>query len=169
VQPRRLLLIRHAKADAGRVDMKRSLTAKGARRAAAIGAWLEAAGLVPDRVVVSPARRAVETWERAAEVLGTAAMPPVVDARIYDNTVEAVLAVVRETPEELQTVAVVGHNPSIGELAAVLDDGQGSASALQHLAAGFPTGAVAVFSLATPFAAIEPGGAILSEFTTPGH
>jgi len=169
VQPRRLLLVRHAKADDGRVDIERSLTGKGARRAAAIGTWLETANLVPDRVVVSPARRAAETWERAASALAPAPGRPIVDPRIYDNTVEALLAVIRETPEDLRTVAVVGHNPSIGELAAALDDGRGSASARQDLAAGFPTGGVAVFSLATPFAAIEPGGATLSDFTTPGR
>ena len=99
-------------------------------------------------------------------MLVPAARPPIVDARIYDNTVEALLAVLRETPEDVQTVAVVGHNPSIGELAAVLDDGQGIASARRDLAAGFPTGGVAVFSLAAPFAAIEPGGATLSDFTS---
>jgi phosphohistidine phosphatase len=169
VQPRRLLLVRHAKADDGRVDMERSLTAKGARRAAAIGAWLGETDLVPERVVVSPARRAAETWERAAAVLVPAGRPPIVDPRIYDNTVEALLALIRETPEDVQSVAVVGHNPSMWELATVLDDGQGSASARKDLAAGFPTGGVAVFSLATPFAAIEPGGATLSDFTTPGR
>jgi phosphohistidine phosphatase len=169
VQPRRLLLVRHAKADDGRVDIERSLTAKGARRAAAIGTWLEDANLVPDRVVVSPARRAAETWELAASVLTSAPVPPIVDPRIYDNTVEALLAVIRETPEHVRTVAVVGHNPSIGELAIALDDGRGSASARQDLAAGFLTGGVAVFSLAMPFAALERGGAALSGFATPGH
>jgi phosphohistidine phosphatase len=169
VQSRRLLLVRHAKADDGRVDMERSLTAKGARRAAAIGAWLGESGLVPDRVVVSPARRAAETWERAAAAVTPAAAPPIVDPRIYDNTVEALLSLIRETPDDVQSVAVVGHNPSMWELATVLDDGQGGASLRQHLADGFPTGGVAVFDLATPFAAIEPGGATLSDFTMPGR
>jgi phosphohistidine phosphatase len=168
VQPRRVLLVRHAKAADGPVDLERPLTHKGARQAAAIGAWLEQSGLVPDRVVVSPARRAAQTWEAAGAVLVPAASPPVVDARIYDNTDEALLGILRETPEGVQTVAVVGHNPSIGELAAVLDDGQGNASARRDLAAGFPTGGVAVFSVAAPFAALEPGGATLSDFTKPG-
>ena len=51
----------------------------------------------------------------------------------------------------------------------MLDDGQGSASARRDLAAGFLTGGVAVFGLATRFAVIEPGGATLSDFTTPGR
>jgi phosphohistidine phosphatase len=167
VQPRRLVLVRHARAADGPVDADRPLTERGARHAAAIGAWLEQAGCVPDRVLVSPARRAGQTWERAGERL-VQAVRPIVDTRIYDNTVEALLAAIRETPDDVQILAVVGHNPSIGELAAALDDGQGNPAARGDLDAGVPAGGVAVFLLATPFAAIAPGAANLDDFTVPG-
>ncbi len=165
--PRRLLLIRHAKAADGPVDVERPLTGRGARRAEAIGSWLAQAGLVPDRVLVSPARRAVQTWEQAGAALGPD-LRPIVDLRIYDNAVEALLAAVRETPDDVQTLAVVGHNPSVGELAGLLDDGQGSSAARREVDAGFPAGGVAVFALATPFAEIAPGTATLSDFRVPG-
>jgi phosphohistidine phosphatase len=167
MQPRRLVLVRHAKAADGPVDADRPLTKRGQRRAAAIGAWLEQVGAVPDLVLVSPARRAAQTWDLASAPL-THGRPPVVDARIYDNTVESLLAAIRETPDDARTVAVVGHNPSIAELAAVLDDGQGSPEARNALDAGFPTGGVAVFVLPASFAEIEPGGATLDDFTVPG-
>jgi phosphohistidine phosphatase len=167
VQPRRLVLIRHAKAADGPVDADRPLTERGRRHAAAIGSWLAQAELVPDRVVVSPARRAAQTWKRAATGL-VAGPQPVVDERIYDNTVEALLDVLRDTPEDVRTVAVVGHNPSIGELASVLDDGQGSPAARRDVDAGFPAGGVAAFLLPTSFAAIGPGSATLSDFRPPG-
>jgi phosphohistidine phosphatase len=155
------VLIRHAQAADAPVDADRPLTERGARRAAAIGAWLARAELVPDRVVVSPARRAEETWEQARSAMPAAA-PPVVDGRIHDNTVEALLAVVRDSPEDVHTVAVVGHNPSVGELAGTLDGGRGD------LADGFPTGGVAVFLLPTPFAAVDRGTATLDAFAVPG-
>ena len=167
MQPRRLLLIRHTKAADGPVDADRPLTTRGEHRAAAIGAWLDRVGSVPDLVLVSPARRAAQTWELASAPLASG-RPPVVDARIYDNTVESLLEVIRETPDDVRTVAVVGHNPSIGELASVLDDGQGSPEAREAADAGFPTGGVAVFVLPAPFAEIEPGAATLSAFTVPG-
>ncbi len=94
VRPRRLLLIRHARAAGGPVDWERPLTAEGVQQAAALGAWLEHAGLVPDRVLVSPARRAVQTWEQAGAALSSA-VPPIGDARIGDNTVDALLAAIR--------------------------------------------------------------------------
>jgi len=142
VQLRRLLLVRHAEAAGGPVDAERSLTGKGTRRAAAIGSWLAQAGLAPDRVVVSPARRAAQTWEQARASLEPD-VEPVVDARVYDNTVEALLAVIAETPDDVQTLAVVGHNPSVGELARDLDDGRGSAPARRDVEAGFRAGGVA--------------------------
>src|SRR5919202_2659209 len=88
VQPRRLLLIRHARAAGGPVDSERPLTAEGVQQAAALGAWLEHAGLVPDRVLVSPARRAVQTLEQAGAALSSGKMP-IGDARIHDHTVDA--------------------------------------------------------------------------------
>ena len=167
MQPRRLLLIRHATAAEGPIDADRPLTGSGAEHAGAIGAWLERAELVPDRVLVSPARRAAQTWEHAGALL-PAGPPPVMDPRIYDNTVEKVLATIREAPDDVGTLAVVGHNPSIGELAAALDDGGGSEEARRAVDRGFPAGGVAVFVLPGSFAVIAPGAATLSDFAVPG-
>ena len=167
MQSRVLLLVRHAQAADGAVDADRPLTDAGKRRAAAIGTWLAQSGLVPDLVLVSPARRAAQTWERAA-----VSLPPdlgsAVDARIYENTVEGLLALLRETPEDVHTVAVIGHNPSIGELARALDDGQGDPGAARTLDAGFPAGGAAVFGLAVEFPDLAPGTATLRAFTAPG-
>ena len=164
--PQRLVLVRHAKAADGAVDAERPLTERGRRQAAAIGDWLAQAGLAPDRVAVSSAHRAAQTWAGAAERLDDDP-PPTVDERIYDNTVEALLAVLHETPEDVRTLAVVGHNPSIVELTHDLDDGNGDPAARRAAEEGFPTGCVAVFELTTPFDELEPGTATLSAFAVP--
>jgi len=158
------VLIRHAQATDAPRDRDRPLSEHGARRAAAIGPWLQRSGIVPDRVLVSPALRAAQTW--AAAAVGP---EPTVDDRIYENTVADLLAVLGELPDEVRTVAVVGHNPSIGELAAALDDGEGDASARADLQAGFPTGAVAVFAVPTPLSDVESGGATLTDFAVPAN
>jgi phosphohistidine phosphatase len=56
----------------------------------------------------------------------------------------------------------------MGELSAVLDDGEGNPAARRALDAGFPTGGLAVFLLSAPFAELAPGAATLSDFTVPG-
>ena len=75
-------------------------------------------------MLVSPAVRAAQTWAAAAAAVAPK-LPPTLDERIYDNTIEALFAVIGEVADGVPTVAVVGHNPSIGELAAALDDGEG--------------------------------------------
>jgi phosphohistidine phosphatase len=157
---RRLLLIRHAQAGNAPLDADRPLTEHGAEQARAVGGWLAERALVPDRVLVSPARRAAQTWAAAAGRLAGAA-EPTSDARIYDNTLDTVLAAIRETPDEVRCLAVVGHNPSLGALADEL-----TPDSLQN---GFPAGAVVVFELPVPFAALDPGTATLSAVHLPGR
>ena len=157
----RLVLVRHAEAGPAAVDADRRLTGRGEREAAAVGRWLGDAGTVPDRVVVSPARRARQTWESAAGALGSAP-PPVLDERVHDNTPETVLHVVRATDEDVGTLLVVGHNPSLGLLAGALDPHRADL-----LRTGFPPGTAAVFDLAVPFAAVQPGVALLAGLRLP--
>jgi phosphohistidine phosphatase len=138
------------------------LTDRGVRQAAGLGAWLADGRLVPDCAVVSPARRAVQTWETAVPDVA-----PDVEPRIYDNTVDDLLAVIRATPDGVDTLAVVGHNPSIGALAADLDDGDGDAAARADLEVGFPAAAVAVFVLSSVFADVATGTARLEAVRLP--
>ena len=166
MQLTRLLLIRHAQAADAPIDRDRPLSGQGAARAAAIGSWLARAGYAPDRALVSPALRAAQTWAAAAASLA-ADLTPAVDERIYVNTVGSVVAAIAETPRDVATLIVVGHNPSMGELAAGLDDGEGDASARRQLRAGFPTGAVAVFRPTTGFGDLGPGSATLEDFAVP--
>jgi phosphohistidine phosphatase len=145
---RTLVLIRHAKSADGPVDVDRPLAARGARDATAIGAWLNGVGLVPDRVVVSPALRARQTWNAAAAHLADAP-EPMLDERIYDNDEDLLLELIRETPEQVSSLVLVGHNPSFGQLAYDLDDGTGDEDARQDLLTGFPTSAIAIYEVST--------------------
>jgi phosphohistidine phosphatase len=163
---RRLLLIRHAKAADGAIDIERPLAERGIRDAGAIGTWLVQADLRPDRVLVSPARRARQTWKRASAALKSSP-EPTVEPRIYDNNPESLLAAIRDVPKKVETLALVGHNPSITELADLLDDGDPDPDARHELDAGFKTSGVAVFHVDGPFASIEPGHARLSGFAVP--
>lgn len=164
---RRLVLIRHAKAaEDGDEDAARPLAERGVAEAPAIGRWLAEQGLVPDSVVVSPARRAQQTWALAVAAQG-AVPDPVLDERIYDNTVDALLQVVRDTPADVDTLVLVGHNPSVEGLALALDDGGGDTEARSDLAHGYPTCGVAVLELQDGWSKLDTGGATLVGFVVP--
>lgn len=159
---RRLMIIRHAKAAAGGPDAERPLEPRGERDAAAAGRWLAARHLCPDRVVVSPARRTRQTWALIAGEL-TGAPDPDADERVYDNTVPDLLAVVGDTPADVRTLAIVGHSPSVQELALALasaSEGAGTPTS-RELAERYPTSAIAVFVVHSPWAQVD-GGALES-------
>lgn len=163
---RQLVLIRHAKAANGEIDIERPLAPRGLSDAVEIGRWLAAHAVSPDRVFVSPSRRTVQTWAQASSVLSIG-VDPHSDPRIYDNTVTALMSVLQQTPEPVQTVVLVGHNPSISELALAFDDGLGDVAARRELARGFPTSGVAIFAVRTGWAELGPQAAMLTHFGCP--
>jgi phosphohistidine phosphatase len=140
---RQLVLIRHSKAEVGSgSDAERALAPRGLRDATALGQWLVEHGVTPDYVVVSPALRTRQTWGRIAAELSPTA-EPTFDERIYNNSVADLLAVIADAPESAQTVVVIGHNPSMHELAAGVRE--------------FPTSAVAVYDVESAWADIAAG------------
>ena len=115
-------------------------------------------------MVVSPARRAVQTWERAAS--GLAGAPePVPDERVYANSREDLLAVVRDTPDAVRTLAVVGHNPGMQEFAISFDDGTGDEAARRDVTGKYPTGGLAVFTVEDAWSHAAAG--TLTDFAAP--
>jgi len=166
VPARRLVLVRHAEAGLAPLDRDRPLTPRGEREAAAVGAWLAELGIAPDRVVVSTARRTRQTWDVARAALDRSAAAER-DERVYENTLDGLFELARETDEAVATLVVVGHNPAIGQLVHDLDDGDGNAWARQEVSRGFPAGAVAVFEVDPAFADLGPGGATLLDLRFP--
>ena len=115
-----LILWRHADAEdpgpAG--DLARNLTKKGRKQAESMAQWLRPRLEGNWKVLCSPANRAVQTVEPLGRPFETvAALAPARDAR----------TLLREAGWPRGTdVVVVGHNPTLGEAAAVLMGGQDS-------------------------------------------
>lgn len=157
---RELILLRHAHAEAavpGQDDFDRPLSPQGQAEADAAGRWLLEHGQAPDRVLFSPARRTRETVERVLGVLGYHEQRA--DQRIYDATPGTLMQVADEH-KELGRVLLVGHNPGLEQLAALLSSGQSGDFR------GMPAGAVAVLKLPAG-ADLEPGAAELAAFWWP--
>jgi phosphohistidine phosphatase len=121
-----LVLLRHAKATHpdGVADAERALTPRGHADAAAAGAWLAGHQHNPDLVLCSPARRTRETWHGVALALGGGATDTAVayDPVLFDaDEGRALLDLVAATGPEVTTLLVVGHNPTLSTLSALLD------------------------------------------------
>jgi phosphohistidine phosphatase len=145
----RLILFRHAKTEnraASGADFDRALVERGRADAKRMGERLAAAGLAPDLVLLSTALRARETWACARDSFPRAR----IDIRegLYDATPEEVAAELEHGVAAADTVMVIGHNPSLQELAVnLLVDGGGSAMDIETLSSGFPTATAAVIAL----------------------
>ena len=147
-----LILLRHGKSDwsGGEPDHLRPLARRGRRQVPVAGRWLADNVGVIDLVVISPAERARETWRLAAAEL---AVPPPVreDDRVYGGSASSLLGVVRELPEELATVVLVGHNPGLEDLVASLTGRD----------VPMPTSALAVIDLSGSWSTAADGSAEL--------
>jgi phosphohistidine phosphatase len=120
---RMLLLLRHAKAmrEPAEDDADRPLSPEGEEAAARLGGFLAAAGIVPDTLLTSPARRARDTLARVAAAAGWEA--PQQERPFYETTPAGVLATLRELPARAEVVVAVGHEPTWSETAARLIGG----------------------------------------------
>ncbi|MFD5254465.1 SixA phosphatase family protein [Streptomyces bobili] len=170
-QPRRLVVLRHAKSawPQSVPDHERPLAPRGLRDAPAAGRALAGAGCLPDLALCSTAVRARRTLELASAQWDTA--PPVRhDPRVYAADVPELLAVTRETPAEVRTLLLVGHNPGLQELVLHLA-GDALHDALEPVRVKFPTSAVAVLAWHAPtWADLVPGAALLTWTAVPrGH
>jgi phosphohistidine phosphatase SixA len=157
---RQLVLLRHAHAEsgvAGQADFDRPLSVEGQAEAEAAGVWLEQHGYRPDRILYSPAVRAKETLERVLAVLGNVDARP--EPRIYDAT-SGVLMEIADAHRDGGRVLLVGHNPGLEQLLALLASGQSGDFR------GMPAGGVAVLDL-PPDAGLEPGIGAVSAFWWP--
>ncbi|HEX8630674.1 MAG TPA: histidine phosphatase family protein [Catenuloplanes sp.] len=163
-----LVLLRHAKADRPNDvgDFDRPLTARGHADASAAGAWLTRRALVPDLVLCSAAKRARQTWHGVAVAMAEAAAAgggPTVryERPLYEGGPQDLLEEVRQLADEIHTVLVVGHNPTMSQVSTLLDGRPGVGDA-----DGLRTSGLAVHRFDGPWKGCGPGAAELTEAHT---
>jgi phosphohistidine phosphatase len=166
---RRLLLLRHAKAERpepGMQDISRGLIDRGRKDAAKIGVYVARHALVPDRVVVSPSARTQETWEYAAAAFKPA--PAAMSAeRLYDATPHDIIGVVKDSPRAARTLMLIGHNPGLHE-AAVMLIAAGDIDARERLREKLPTSGLVVIDFAfDDWNKLHPQSGRLERFVSP--
>jgi phosphohistidine phosphatase len=117
-----LLLLRHGLAEerqAGRSDAERALSDRGRQRTRAVLEQLVARGLVADRLLSSPLRRAHQTAEIAVHCGLAPALELAPELR-PGGDLAAGLSVWLAAPEPPRRLLLVGHEPDLSQLAARL-------------------------------------------------
>ncbi|MFC4563989.1 SixA phosphatase family protein [Nocardiopsis mangrovi] len=147
---RRLVILRHARAEHGFTgpDHDRTLTQGGRVQAVDAGGRLALGGLVPDHVICSTAVRTRETLDA---VLGELPTRPTVEyeGSAYSADLDTVFGLINAVDPEVGTLLLVGHNPTMADLASAFMDDPGLIS--------FPPASIAVVDLEVEWLYAAPG------------
>lgn len=123
-----IILMRHAKAEQGNFevsDFDRKLTEKGRSDAEIAAKILTKKVKKIDLIVTSSAKRTLKTAKIIAENFDINKSNILSIDEIYEANTESYLHVIRNLNDEtVKTVAIVGHNPTIGAMASILSNHQ---------------------------------------------
>jgi phosphohistidine phosphatase len=157
-----LHLLRHAKSswdEPGLPDHERPLAPRGRKAAKKLARYLRDEETRPDLILCSSAQRTRETLARIRSSLGEPAVE--IEDRLYGAGPDTLLGRLREVPEAVVSVLLIGHNPGLQELALRL------APPDPQFAEKFPTGALASFVIAEPWARLGEVQAELRAYVVP--
>lgn len=110
-----LYILRHAKSswsDPSLADFDRPLNERGLNAAPFIGEVMARKEILPDLILSSPARRAMQTAAFVKEAGGLNG-PIQYDERIYEASPQSLRLVISQINGQLESVMIVGHNPGI--------------------------------------------------------
>lgn len=162
---RTLLLMRHAKSDypTGVADHERPLAPRGVRQAGLAGDWLRAHAPAIDGVLCSTATRTRETLRNIR-----IDAPVRYSERLYASTPGTLIDEINTVDDGINTLLVIGHEPTMSALALGLGRAASSdTAAAERISAKFPTSAIAVLAVPCAWNGLELGGASLVDFVVP--
>ena len=131
-----------------------------------MGEYMARVGSIPSLVLCSAARRTRETWELVSEAMG-AEVPVEFREDLYHTHAGSLLAMVRGLGDEVESVLLIGHNPTFEELAHALS-GTGEGRSLITMSRKYPTGALAILEFPVQrWVEVREGGGYLRNFVRP--
>lgn len=165
-----LTILRHAKTETGSAsqdDRERALTERGIEAARAMGEYIARAGLLPQRVLCSTAMRARQSLEAMNLISPEERIFSVqFTDKLYLASANETLNLLAQTPEEVSSLMLIGHNPGLHQLCTKLAV-SGDEAQLDTLAVKFPTCALAVIALEGPWHQLGQVRGHLLQFMTP--
>lgn len=166
-----LILVRHAQAAHeffDSQDSERPLTAQGELDAQALGEKLAAIGidLSGAHLWHSTARRTTQTTQAITGHLPESCIVHGLDA-LYDLDLYGILELVRETPQTVGTLIIIGHNPAIAETCRHLASDAIDGPIARELMRGYEPGTAALFTVVSDWAGLSPNTATLGTVLHP--
>ena len=166
----RLFVLRHAKSswnNAYQADFDRPLAPRGRQAAAAMADHVASLDPPPALVLCSTARRAQETIEPLRDRL-PAGTEVLLEDDLYGADAPDLLVRLRQVPDDVGSVMIVGHNPGLEDLVRGLGR-DGDADLIARVRTKFPTAALATLAFDGPWTQIGSGTpARLEGFVVPG-
>ncbi len=148
-------------------DHDRPLNRRGEQAAEVIADHLIARAVLPDLILCSTATRTRQTLAPLIERLAPPAPPIALESGLYLASEVALLNRLRDLPDTVGTILLIGHNDGIWLLAQALA-GDGKASLLAALRDKFPTGSLATLQVPDArWPKLAAGSAVLTAFTRP--
>jgi phosphohistidine phosphatase len=114
-----LHVVRHAKSswdNDGIADIDRTLKSKGIRNAYEISRKLKLNQLVPDKILTSPANRALHTAVIFARVFEYPLVELEMSHILYESSANKIVDLIRKQKDEYQSLMIFGHNPDFTDL-----------------------------------------------------
>ncbi|MFF5272111.1 SixA phosphatase family protein [Streptomyces sp. NPDC000133] len=165
--PRRIVLLRHAKAEWSQdSDHERPLAERGRKDAPVAGRKLVDSGIVIDLALCSTAVRTRETWKLAVHEMPHRPRT-VYEERLYEASLGELIALLNETPDDVQNLLLIGHNPGMHAVADALAGSAEGETVARMTRGGFPTAAFAVIEFSGSWKGVEHGVGKLVEYWTP--
>lgn len=150
-----ILLLRHAKSSWGDPsidDFDRPLSDRGLNDAPLIGKFLKKTGYKPEYVVSSPAKRAKQTSQLCIEGMKENEGIISWDKSLYFDSHLKYVEAIQQTPDNVERMMIVGHNPLMESTATILSGGRDGTEFR------IPTaGLICLESYAAKWADIKPG------------
>ena len=118
-----IYIVRHGKAqkfDGGTPDFKRFLTNRGKKDAVKIALRLKEREIIPALIISSPAERALATAQIFAQQLEYHPESICANKCIYEQSYDVLLNIINSVDDNNDSVMIVGHNPSLNDLAVYL-------------------------------------------------
>ncbi len=161
-----LYVLRHAKSsweEPGLEDRERPLAPRGHATLRVLAEHVREHGIHPAQVLCSPARRTRETLAGLPLQSGDTLVEP----ELYEASASSLIERLRQVPDELESVMVIGHNPTMQMLVLRLASGTAPEGLLDAVEHKYPTGALATLSFEGSWSELGPGRAALTALVRP--